>query len=245
MSSAPAVPHTTAPQATAPISKPHTSDSPVCDLLLWKNPINSGKILGGALVSLLVLKKVNIITFFLRLFYTVFFISGSVEFLTKLFLGQGLVTKYGIKECPNTVGFLKPRIDALLKQLPVKQAKMRGLVFAHSPKNTFKAAGVVWVLHKLFSVLSIWTVLFISVIAAFTLPLIYHIYQVEIDTAVNKGYLHAKKQGKIAGSMAYKKASPVLQKVGSRFNKKPTSTSTPVAAAAPVAHTTGASASAL
>lgn len=213
------VPHNPIPTTSSTIPQ----NDPVCDLLLWKNPIETGKIFGAILLALLVLRNVNFITFFLRLFYTIFFITGSIEFGTQLFLGQGLITKYGIKDCPNTVGFLKPRIDALLKQLPVKQAKMRGLVFAHSPKNTFKAAGITWLLHKFFSYFSVSTVLILSVISAFTLPIIYNNNRTTIDSALNHGVGVAHKHGKVVGGLVRQKADPLIKKMGpisSKFTSK-------------------------
>ena len=144
-----------------------------CDLLLWKNPIETGKYFFGSILTLLILKKVNLITFFLKLFYTIFLTTGTIEFLSKAFLGQGLITKYGIKECPNTVAIIKPYFDEFLKNLPVKQAKFRMLVFAQVPKNTFKAALIAFALHKLFSWFSVRTILVVSVLAMFTIPIVY------------------------------------------------------------------------
>lgn len=188
-----------------------------CDLLLWRNPVETGKVFGGLLVSLLVLKKVNLITFFLKFLYMVFLTTGSIEFASKLFLGQGLVTKYGIKECPDIVGFLKPRIDQALTQLPVHQAKLRKLVFAASPKRTLKAAGVTYVAHKLFSVLSLWTFLFVSVIFTFTLPLIYKTYQKEIDATAAKGVQVAKSKASEVQNAACEKASPYIKQLDEKL----------------------------
>ncbi|CCD24161.1 Rtn1p NDAI_0C05020 [Naumovozyma dairenensis CBS 421] len=219
-------------QETAASSKSRQSCD--CDILLWRNPIESGKLFGGLLVSLLVLKKVNLITFFLRAAYTILLTTGSIEFISKLFLGQGLITKYGIKECPNTVGFLKPKIDEILKQLPVKQAKMRKLVFAYSPKNTFKAAIVLFLLHKLFSWFSVWTLLFVGVISAFTLPITYKIYQKEIDTILTQLCQLLKQKSNELSKVACEKSKPCLEKLEKKCaplcnlirNKLPASTST-------------------
>ena len=105
------------------------------------------------------------------------FTTGSIEFVSKLFLGQGLITKYGPKECPNIAGFIKPHIDEALKQLPVFQAHIRKTVFAQVPKHTFKTAVALFLLHKFFSWFSIWTIVFVADIFTFTLPVIYHSYK--------------------------------------------------------------------
>lgn len=185
-----------------------------CDLLLWKNPLKTGKYFFGSLLVLLILKKVNLITFFLRVLYTVFFISGSIEFLTKAFLGQGLVTKYGVKQCPNTVYYIKPYIDEFLKQLPVKQAKFRKLVFAEVPKNTFKAFLVAYCLHKLFSWFSLWTLLFVVDLSVFTLPLVYTKYQNEIETTLCKLHKCGKDKLNQCLNQVCDQLEPHLKKIG-------------------------------
>lgn len=185
-----------------------------CELLLWKNPLETGKYFFGSLLVLLILKKVNLITFFLRVFYTVFFITGSIEFLTKAFLGQGLVTKYGVKQCPNTVYYIKPYFDEFLKQLPVKQAKFRKLVFAEVPKNTFKAALVTYCLHKLFSWFSLWTLLFVADLSIFILPLVYTKYQTEIETTLCKVNKCTREKLNQVFNQVCDQLEPHLKKIG-------------------------------
>ncbi|CAI4359455.1 BCE_3a_G0011050.mRNA.1.CDS.1 [Saccharomyces cerevisiae] len=188
-----------------------------CDLLLWRNPVQTGKYFGGSLLALLILKKVNLITFFLKVAYTILFTTGSIEFVSKLFLGQGLITKYGTKECPNIAGFIKPRIDEALKQLPVFQAHIRKTVFAQVPKHTFKAAVALFLLHKFFSWFSIWTIVFVGDIFTFTLPVIYHSYKHEIDATVAQGVEISKQKTQEFSQMACEKTKPYLDKVESKL----------------------------
>ncbi|SCU87029.1 LAME_0D08482g1_1 [Lachancea meyersii CBS 8951] len=188
-----------------------------CDLMYWRNPVETGKVFGGALVALLVLKKVNLITFVLRILYTTMFATASVEFLSKLFLGQGLVTRYGIQSCPNVVGFLKPRIDTALTQLPPAMAKFRTTLMAQSPKTTFKASGVLYVLCKLFSVMSLWTTLLVGTIAAFTLPVVYKTFQKEIDATVAQGVEAGKHHASALQSTVSEKASPYMKQLDEKM----------------------------
>ncbi|SCW04056.1 LAFE_0H04940g1_1 [Lachancea fermentati] len=188
-----------------------------CDLLLWRNPIESGKVLGGILVGLLIIKKVNLITFVLRVIYTVMLTTASVEFLSKLFLGQGLVTKYAPSDCVDIVSLLKPRIDECLKQLPALQTKARKLALASSPKCTFKAAGVFYVLHKFFGFFSLWTILFVGTIGAFTLPFVYQTYQKEIDATVAHGVEVGKAQASALQSTVTEKASPYVKQLDEKL----------------------------
>ncbi|SCU95600.1 LANO_0E10814g1_1 [Lachancea nothofagi CBS 11611] len=188
-----------------------------CELLYWRNPVETGKVFGGALVALLVLKKVNLITFMLRAFYTAMLTTASVEFLSKLFLGQGLVTRYGLQSCPDTVGFLKPRIDAFLTKYPSYQAEFRRVVMAQSPKRTFKAAGVFYVLHMVFSIMSLWTALFVGTIATFTLPVVYKTFQKEIDATVAQGVEAGKHHASALQSTVAEKTSPYVKQLDEKM----------------------------
>ncbi|CCF58424.1 hypothetical protein KAFR_0E02720 [Kazachstania africana CBS 2517] len=220
-----------------------------CDLLLWKNPIETGKYFFGSLIVLLILKKVNLITFFLRCGYTILLTTGSIEFVTKIFLGQGLVTKYGIKECPNTVAFIKPHLDQFLKYLPVYQAKMRMLVFAYVPKNTFKAALALYCLHKLFSWFSIWCLFFMADLVIFTAPIVYKTYQTEIDACVAHSCKVAKAKSNECSKLACEKIKPYVEKIAP-LNKilktrESSETTAQMAGAVPVKETSSATSSAL
>lgn len=187
------------------------------DLLLWRNPVETGKVFGGLLVGLLVLKTVNLATLFLKLLYTVVFITGSVEFVSKILLGQGLISSYAPKECLNIVGLLKPHVDCLLQQLPAQQAKLRKLVFAYQPKNNFRAAAVLYVLHKFFSWFSLWTITFVGVIGAFTVPLVYSLFQTEIDTAVDNGIKVVKTKTEEFSTVASEKTKPYLESLDKKM----------------------------
>lgn len=190
---------------------------PTCDLLLWKNPVETGKVFGLSLVVLLILKKVNLITFFLRVLYTVVFTTGAIEFASKVVLGQGIVSKYGLRQCPNVAGFVRPRIEDLLKHLPVYQAKLRTLVFAYEPKQNLKAGLILYFLHKFFSWFSVWTIAFLGVISTFTLPLIYHTHQEEIDAAVNRALKIARAKGAEFSQIASEKSQPYLEKLDKKL----------------------------
>lgn len=202
------------PQAAVP---PVAARDPTKDLLLWKNPIETGKYFGLSLLVLLILKKVNLITFFLRVLYTVIFTTGAIEFASKVVLGQGLVSKYGPNQCPNVAGCLRPRIDDLLKQLPVYQCKVRTLIFSEEPKQNFKAGVVLYFLHKFFSWFSVWTIVFLGVISAFTLPLVYYTHQEEIDSAVNHGLKVARAKSAEFSQIASEKSKPYLEKLDQKL----------------------------
>ncbi|CCE62350.1 hypothetical protein TPHA_0C01950 [Tetrapisispora phaffii CBS 4417] len=226
-----------------------------CDVLTWKNPIETGKLFGASLLAILFIKNVNILTFLSKTLYLVFFTTGSIEFITNLLLGNGngLVTKYGIQNCPNTVGFIRPYVDEFLKQLPIKQAAMRKLVFAASPKNTLKAGALFWFLHKVFSLISFTNLLIIVDLIAFTLPIVYKSYQTEIDQVVKQIIEILQKNLEVAKKQACEKAKPTLQSLDKKLgpvskliksklnidDKKNESESTAASSSAPAAATSG------
>lgn len=45
------------------------SNSAMCDLLTWKDPIKTGKVFGSIILGLVVFKKVNLINIFFHLSY--------------------------------------------------------------------------------------------------------------------------------------------------------------------------------
>ncbi|SCU81206.1 LAMI_0B05182g1_1 [Lachancea mirantina] len=226
--------------------------SSCCELLYWKNPVETGKVFGGALVALLFVKKVNLITVLLRLAYTVMLATGSVEFASKMFLGQGLVSKYGPQQCPNIVGCVKPSVDAAFEKFPKYQAQLRQLVFAAKPQATLRAAAVLYVVHKLYSLMSLWTMLFVGTIGVFTVPMVYKTYQREIDATVAQGVEAGKQQAQALQSTVSEKAGPYVkqldEKLGpvSKFMKSkanaagiaPQSTTSKLAADVPLEKTT-------
>ncbi|GCE98288.1 hypothetical protein ZYGM_004220 [Zygosaccharomyces mellis] len=209
--------YTSSGATTGGVSPSAPVRDPTSDLLLWKNPIETGKYFGLSLLVLLILKKVNLITFFLRVLYTVIFTTGAIEFVSKVVLGQGIVSKYGLKQCPNVVGCLRPRIEDLLKHLPAYQARLRTLVFAEEPKQNLKAGVVLYFLHKFFSWFSVWTIVFLGVISAFTLPLIYYTHQEEIDSAVNEGLKIARAKSAELSKIVSEKSQPYLEKLDSNL----------------------------
>ena len=55
---------------------------------------------------------------------------------------------------------------------------------SHDIETTLKAAGISYILYKLTSWFSLYTLIFIFVVLIFTVPVIYKTYKKEIDAAV-------------------------------------------------------------
>ena len=58
------------------------------------------------------------------------------------------------------------------------------IVYSHDIETTLKAAGISYILYKLTSWFSLYTLIFIFVVLIFTVPVIYKTYKKEIDAAV-------------------------------------------------------------
>lgn len=215
---------TSTTSSAAPPLKKHCNCD--CELLLWKNPIETGKYFGGSLLVLLIIKKINFLTFLTKLLYYIFITTSLIEFVTKLVLGNGLITKYSIKQCPNIIGLIKPYLDLFVKYFPIYQSNLRELVFAYSPKNTFNAAVSCWILNKFFNLFSLWTTLLLADISLFSLPLIYSLKQKEIDSVIDCIIKLVKEKSNELSEIVLKQLQPYLEKLG--LNKQEISKKTEV-----------------
>ncbi|CAI8503221.1 unnamed protein product [Hanseniaspora opuntiae] len=159
-----------------------------CDILLWKNPVQSGKFLGAALLVIIIIKNLKF-THILSLIYKAAFTFALVNIISAKVVKYQAITKYvQPSKCPNIVGFAKPRIDNFLVNLPAYQLKFRTFLFAENPFHTIKVASALFIIVKLLNALSFTTILLIGVLAAFSLPLAYNKNQKVVDAHAAKYY---------------------------------------------------------
>lgn len=157
-----------------------------CEILLWKNPVESGKILGLALLAIVLIKTLKF-THILSLIYKVAFTFAVVNLVSSKIVKYQVITKYvQPSKCPNIVGFVKPRIDTFLINLPAYQLKFRTFLFAENPYYTAKISAFIFFVVKLLNLLSFTTILLLGVLGAFTIPLAYHKNQKAVDGHVAK-----------------------------------------------------------
>ncbi|XBW36502.1 hypothetical protein QEN19_002079 [Hanseniaspora menglaensis] len=157
-----------------------------CEILLWKNPIESGKILGAALLAILLIKNLKF-THIISLVYKVAFTFAVLNIVSAKAVKYQVITKYvQPSKCPNIVGFVKPKIDSFLINLPGYQLKFRTFLFAENPFYTAKISAILFVAAKLLNTLSFTTILLIAVLGAFSLPLAYNKNQKVVDEQVEK-----------------------------------------------------------
>ncbi|CCC69250.1 hypothetical protein NCAS_0C02600 [Naumovozyma castellii] len=131
---------------------------------------------------------INPVTFFLKIGYTVLFITSLLEFITSLTLGKGIRTQMAPQVCPDMVRYIEPRVNSILDTIPPLQQGLRRLVFAHEPKRTIEYGVLFFIMHKVGKFVSLWAMCFMGVFFLFTVPFILKIFEKDIDVAVNHGW---------------------------------------------------------
>ncbi|KAK6455059.1 Reticulon-domain-containing protein [Scheffersomyces xylosifermentans] len=198
--------------STAPIVTPPSSSS-TCSLLTWKDPVLTGKVFGSIIVSLIVLKYINLINLFFRGAYVGLLLSAAAEYAGKLVTGQGFVTKYK----PAAKSYAKQFNDVIIPQLAELNLKIeeefQKIIYSHDIETTLKAAGLSYILYKLTSWFTLFTLIAASVVILFTVPVIYQTNKKEIDAAVANFTKLAKNKTAEYTSLAHKAAAPHIETI--------------------------------
>lgn len=130
--------------------------------------------------------------------------------------GTGFITKF------------KPTIKSYAKEfnecaLPVIadlnlkfESEWQRIVFAKDVGTTLKAAGIAYILYKITSIFSMFTLAMSFVILAFTGPVTYNTNQEQIDAAVAKYYKCAKAKACELRCCACKTISPYIEKISKK-----------------------------
>lgn len=203
---APSVP--AAAPASCPASSSTKSSTCSCPLLTWKNPVETGKVLASIVVVLVVLKTVNVIPVF---FYTLagsLALSAVVEYVSVLVTGTGIVSKYRPTKATFGPCFKENVLPQLASAVNLGEHIVQVTVFSVDPVATLKTAGVAYILYKVTSWFSIFTIVATSVALAFSVPYIYSTYQKEIDSAVTEYSSLAQDKADEYYKLAHKKAAP-------------------------------------
>ncbi|OWB54065.1 hypothetical protein B5S27_g5692 [[Candida] boidinii] len=182
-----------------------------CSLLTWKDPIISGRIFGALIGSLLFIKFFNIFTVFFYTSAVALAVSAIAEYTGKVATGTGFITRFR----PATVECLGKSVDTyaahIVTVLKKFETEFQNLIYSANISNTLKAAGYSYILYKLTTWFSIWTLVFTSVLVAFTVPPIYLKYQTEIDDAVVTYCKVAQDKAAEYQKIASEKATPYLK----------------------------------
>lgn len=186
-------------------------------LLTWKDPIKTGKVFGTLVVSLIVLKSVNLLSLFFRLGSIALISSAIAEYAGKLVTGTGFVTRY--RPSYNKTFSIKTSnfLQSFSKDLPALEEEGQKLLYSFNIENTLKASGLFYILYKITSWLSLYKLIFISTVLTFTLPAIYENYQDEINEAVVKFSGIAKEKAGEYSQIASEKAAPYLKQADEKL----------------------------
>lgn len=200
-----AAPHTT-PQTSsaAPVSASSTSD-----LLTWKNPVATAKVF-GSIVAALILVKINVLNYVFHLAYLGLLLSAGAEYAGKLIVGEGFVSKYAGSPNRKSETFRQLVLPALASFAECFEAELHKVVYAQDTEATLKAAGVSYILYKLTSWFSLYTLAFVTVILTFTVPFVYQQNKKEIDAAVAQYSKLARAKTSEYTALAHKKVAPHL-----------------------------------
>ncbi|CCE73291.1 Piso0_000324 [Millerozyma farinosa CBS 7064] len=182
----------------------------VQDLLTWKDPVKTGKVFGGLILTLLVFKTVNLFNVFFHLAYLGLLISAAAEYAGRLVTGTGFVTKYKPQTHSHSARFndeVLPRIASFNEKL---EEEVKKILFAHNIETTLKGAALSYILYKVTSYFSLYALITTAVVLTFTLPAVYVKNKKEIDAAVAQYSKIASEKATEFTNTASKQAQPYV-----------------------------------
>lgn len=186
-------------------------------ILTWKDPVKTGKVFGTIIAALIVLKSVNLLSLFFRLSALVLVSSAVAEYAGKFITGSGLVTRFR-PAYTNAVSVRGTKsLECLSKDLPAFETAVQKLVYAADTEKTLKAGALFYILFKITSWLSVYSIIFASTILSFSLPAIYERNQVQINAAVAEfSHVASEKAGEYS-KIAQEKAAPYIKQADEKL----------------------------
>jgi hypothetical protein len=161
------------------------ADDPTFQLISWKDPVKTGKIFGVIVVALAALKKGNPINWFFHVAFLALLAAGIVEYASKLVTGQGLVSKYRPPQSKSCAKTFNEKVLPTLGDVATKlEDKLHRIIYAQDTECTLKAAGLSYIIYKITSWFSIFTLIATAVVLVFTVPAVYSRNKKEIDAIV-------------------------------------------------------------
>ncbi|EEQ39925.1 hypothetical protein CLUG_04053 [Clavispora lusitaniae ATCC 42720] len=192
---------------STPAQTPIVQSSSATSLLTWKDPVATGKVF-GAIIGALLLVKINVANHFFHLAYIGLLAAAAAEYAGKLVTGQGFVTKYVGTPKSHSKVFKESVLPALADASECAEKRLHKIIFAQDIEATLKAAGAAYILFKLTSWFSVYSLIFTSVLLTFSVPLVYQSNKKEIDAAVAQYSKIAKEKSAEYTKIAHDKAAP-------------------------------------
>lgn len=213
-----------APTSSAPSSTPITAigSTPahhhILGLLTWKNPQKTAKVFGASLATLFAIRYLNIINIFFRIAFITLFVSGAGEYVGKLVTGNGFASRFRPAQYSKLSSYASQLAPKLEQAVSALEAQLQSIVFAADIEKTLKFAALSYVLYKITSLVSLYTVVVSSLILAFTAPAAYVTYQKEIHEAKDKYFTLAKSKAAEYKDIASEKSKPYVSQVNSTLS---------------------------
>ncbi|ODQ82422.1 hypothetical protein BABINDRAFT_169747 [Babjeviella inositovora NRRL Y-12698] len=192
-----------------------------CALLTWKNPAKTGPIFAALIAGLLATKYLNLVNIFFFVASYGLAASAAAEYAGKKVTGQGFVTKYVPQSVVKTSiarQFNDQYLPHIAVQLEKFETEAKKIVLGTNFECTIKTAVASYLLYKITSWFSLFTLALTAVVGAFTLPVIYESNKTEIDALVAKYYKVAHKQACDLAKTAQKSVKPHLKTVSEKLS---------------------------
>lgn len=173
---------------SSPLQAEHSAASKIdCSLLTWRDPIKTSKVFAGLLVSLILVKYVNLLSLFFRLVSYALLASGVAEFSGNLVTGRGFISRIKPKTLSTKAS---TKVMSCLKfieqKFPIFEEELQKLLYAEDIEKTFKVCALTYILFKISSYFNLYRLLFGSTVLAFSIPYVYDRYHNEISERVHE-----------------------------------------------------------
>ena len=153
-------------------------------IITWAEPKCSAIAMGSILITLLLVKLVNLPALFFRLSTYALLGAGLAEYAGKIITGTGFISRFKPKT-KNYAGqvaeYYAPHVVTILKNVEIQA---QALYTAANVEGTVRAGIVSFFLYKLTSIFSLWTLIFLGTILTFTVPPVYLAKKTAIDNAI-------------------------------------------------------------
>lgn len=165
----------------------HEAEDFLTELLTWKNPAYTGKVLGLTLGGLLLFKAIDLVRIFFKISYITLLFSAGAEYVGKVFTGQGFVSNFYKNYSTSFAKPINKHLLPLIGELNVAiEHHLNYIVYSRNVETTLKFAGISYIFYQLTSVVSLFTLTVISVILLFTIPPAYLANKKQVDAFVGK-----------------------------------------------------------
>ncbi|CCG24045.1 Rtn1 protein [Candida orthopsilosis Co 90-125] len=200
----------------------HEAEDFLTELLTWKNPVYTGKVLGLTLGGLILFRTIDLVRIFFKISYITLLFSAGAEYIGKVFTGQGFVSNFYKNYSTSFAKPINKHLLPLIGELNVAiEHHLNYIVYARNVETTLKFAGISYIFYQLTSVVSLFTLTIVSVILLFAIPPAYLANKKQVDAFVGKYTACFKQQvGKgvdqIHDALKQTPVGPYLQKFAPR-----------------------------